>query len=187
MKLYEITDVLRSLMDAMSEPPPPSDAPAELHDEWLARRRQAQAAFDDSALDLRDKLRAYVAFALELKVEREAREAHIATITANVLDKMHRQNARDEAKEAWLMETAQAVVQQFKVPLPMKFSEFTVKLQKLPLRAEVIDEQALPDEYCRLIPAKKEADKKKLLADLKQGVVIEGARLSAPACKLAVK
>lgn len=187
MKLYEITDILRVLMDTLSEPPPPSEAPIELHAAWLAARKDAQAAFDASGDDLKDKLRAYVAFALELRVQREARAAHIDAIQANVIDKMLRQNERDESKEAWLLQTAQSVIERFDVPTPLKYAEFTVKLQKLPARAEVLDEEIVPIEYCRVIPEHREADKKKLLADLKQGVIIPGVRLSTPASRLAIK
>lgn len=107
--------------------------------------------------------------------------------TANVIEGMRRQNERDECKGAWPLDTAKAVIEQFKVPLPLQYSEFTLKLQKLPARAEVMAEETLPLEYCRVIPEHREADKKKLLADLKPGVVIRGARLAAPACKLTIK
>ena len=97
-------------------------------------------------------------------------------ITANVIEKVRRQNEHDECKQAWLLDTVKAVIEQFKVPLPLQYSEFTSKLQKLPARAEVVAEEALPLEYCRVTPEHREADKKKLLADLKQGVVIPCAR-----------
>jgi hypothetical protein len=186
MKLYEITDALRAIMGVLSEPAPPVEA-GEAYTTWLQQREAAQEAFDAAGGDLKHKLRAYVAFATELRVEREARAAKIDAIKANVIDKMLRQNERDAQKEEWLLSTARAVIDQFEVPMPLKFAEFTVALQKLPRCAEVVDPALLPAEYKRIVPEYSEPDKRKILADLKEGVVIAGARLSAPACKLVVK
>jgi hypothetical protein len=51
----------------------------------------------------------------------------------------------------------------------------TVSVRAGTLSVLILDEQALPDDYCRI---ERKADRAKILADLKQGVVIEGAQLT---------
>lgn len=56
-------------------------------------------------------------------------------------------------------------------------------------KTEVAPDAVLPPEYLRIIPAVPESvepDKKKIAADLKMGVIIEGARL-VPSVRLAIK
>jgi hypothetical protein len=184
-KLYEITSAMRALMDTLSDAPMNGDT-----DEAKAEHKLALAAFESTTDDLRQKLRAYTAYALELRVEREAREAHIAAIIANVIDKMHKANERDQKKENWLLEQVRTVSLATGMLTPMKFPEFTIALQKLPGSCVIKDEAALPTEYLRTVPAVAESrvpDKKKLLADLRDGLVIPGAALSEAQYALKVK
>ncbi len=156
----------------------------------IADHQAAQQAFDETTQDLHAKLRAYVAYALELRVERQAREAYMDAIVANVLDKMRRANERDQKKEEWLLGRVKEVVEQYQVPMPLKCKEFTIALQKLPPSCEITNENALPTEYLRHIPAVAAStapDKKRILADLKDGVVIPGANMSKATYKLVIK
>jgi len=188
LKLYEINSVMRALMDTLSDLPlnadgKPLDAAAQ------AEHDAALAAFESTSNDLRTKLRAYVGYALELRVQREAREAAMDAIAKNVLQKMAAANERDLKKEAWLLGAVQGTMQSMAMA-PIKCDEFTIALQKLPKTVVISNEDALPSEYLRTIPAVAEStapDKKKILADLKEGVVIAGAELSQDAYKLAVK
>jgi predicted nuclease with TOPRIM domain len=53
---------------------------------------------------------------------------------------------------------------------------FVIKLKKCPVSVGIFDEQSIPDEYIR-VKISKEPDKIKMLADMKEGVVIPGAGL----------
>lgn len=54
---------------------------------------------------------------------------------------------------------------------------FTIRLQKNPPSSEVYNEEELPKEY--KIPQPDKIDNKKILADLKLGIEVHGARLKA--------
>lgn len=185
MKLYEITEAIRSALLTLAEPQPDANAPD--YDDWCMAQETAQRHLDGLEFDLKAKLRAYVALAQELKVARESREAEIDRIHQIVLNPMLRANAQDLAREQWLMAQAAHVIEQFGVELPLKFTEFTLGRRKLPPHVEVIDAASIPEEYQRVVPETREPDKKHILADLKEGVVIPGCALSAPAYTLTVK
>lgn len=185
MKLYEITDVLREILMVLAEPEP--DPQAADYDLQMAERQTALAALDRYEGDLKDKLRAYIALAQELRCEREARDAEIERIERNVLDRMRRANEHSARKEEWLMRSAQAVIEQFNVPLPLKYLEFTVSRRKNPACCKVLDPAALPAEYLRVVPETREPDKRKLLADLREGCIIPGAALSDAGYSLTVR
>lgn len=57
----------------------------------------------------------------------------------------------------------------------VKGSVFTLSIQKNPPSVEITDEKSLPESY--YVEQKPTLDKKSLLADLKAGVVIEGAQI----------
>jgi hypothetical protein len=189
MKLYEITGVMRALMDTISDLPLNEDGKP-LDENAQAEHDKAMAAFQDTSNDMRDKMRAMTAYALELRVEREARQAMIDAIASNVLDKMNKANQRDLRKEEWLLSQVQGSIQMLGVPLPLKFPEFTINLQKQPQSVQVQDESAIPSEYLRTIPAVAEStapDKKKIAADIKEGVVIPGVTLSDVTYRMTIK
>lgn len=185
MKLYEITGMMRDILLRLAEPLPDQSDP----NYELARfeRESAERLLAGTEMDMKEKLRAYVAVAMELKCEREARLAEIDRIEANVLAKMRAQCERDARKEEWLMDTAARVIAQFDVPLPIKYKEFTLSRRKQPGACKVLDLDAVPLEYTRLVPESREADKKKILADLRDGVVIPGCALSAESYVLTVR
>lgn len=189
MKFYEITSVMRALMDTLSDLPLNEEGKP-LDKDAQAEHDAALAAFESTTDDMRTKLRAYVAYALELRTEREARQATMDAIVNNVLDKMNKANQRDLKKEEWLLAHVHGSIQAVGLPVPIKFPEFTINMQKMPLTAEIANADAIPSEYLRIIPAVAEStapDKKKILAHLKDGVVISGAALSQAAYKLVIK
>jgi hypothetical protein len=185
MKLYEITEVMREILMTLAEPEPAPDDPD--YAILMAEREAAQDALGQTEMDLRDKLRAYVAVAQELKVEREARELEIARIESTVLERMRTANAQAARKEQWLMESAAAVIRQFDVALPIKYLEFTLGKRKSPPSCQVLDPSLIPDEYLRIVPEVREPDRKKLLTDLKEGVIIPGAKLADVTYTLTVR
>lgn len=185
MKLFEITDLMRSILLALAEPLPDASDPG--YDLALAERETAELALANTDIDLQAKLRAYVAVAQELRVEREARELEIERIERTVLARMRAACDRDAKKEAWLMATASHVIDQFDVALPIRYREFTLARRKNPPSVRVLDPEAVPLEYTRVVPETREPDKKKLLAELKEGVVIPGVALAAPSYALVVR
>jgi hypothetical protein len=185
MKLYEITSVMRALLDTLSDNTPMSNS-----DEDRAEHAAALAAFEGTSDDFREKLRAMASYAIELKTEREARQAHMDLIVANVLEKMDKANKRDLAKEDWLLSAVHGAMNALNYTKPIVYETFTLALQKMPLTAVISNADALPKDYLRIVPAVAESsapDKKKILTDLKDGIVITGAELSQPATKLVIK
>jgi hypothetical protein len=185
--LFQITDALRQALTALAEPAPNDDATSDDYQQWRAGQREAEAVVAQLDVDLKEKLRAYVALAQELKVQREVREAALDRINANVIKPIQLAIARDSAKEDWLLATAQAVIVQHGLALPLKYTEFTVSRRKSPPRCEVLDVNALPPDYLRLVPAVLEPDRKKILSELKEGVIIPGAALAPVTYSLTVK
>ena len=188
MKIFEISAVIRSLMESLSSYEEPADekAKAELEE----AQKQAMGLLDEATGDLKTKVKAMTAYALELRTERESREARIDAIKRNILHPMELQNLRDQKKEQWLLETVQGALTSVSYTDPLKFEEFTVALQKMPLTAVIENPSSIPKDYLRVIPAVAEStapDKKKILADLKDGVVIAGAKLSGISYKLVIK
>lgn len=187
MKLYEITDALRAIIARLAETAAALDDDPDCADAQRAHA-EAEAAYEAVGGDLRDKLRAYCAYALELRVEREARQAKMDAIVGIVLEPMRRQNERDEKQETWLLDTVKATIALHDVALPLKYDEFRVALQKLPAKVGRIDADLLPDGYWRAPPAPpREPDKRAILDDLKEGVVVPGASLAPLAYKLVIK
>lgn len=185
MKLYEIAELMREILSTLAEPEPDPDAPE--YAIVMAERELARDALEQTGLDMKAKLHAYVALAQELRAEREARELEIERIEATVLERMRAQCKRDAAKEQWLMDTAAQAIRQFEVPLPIKYLEFTLSRRKLPPSVRVVDPRAVPEEYQRIVPELHEPDKKKILADLKDGVVIPGVELAEGGYALTVR
>ena len=189
MKIYEITASVRALLDSLSDiavDDGSTDA------EKSAAAKENQRIMDEFVVeskDLKDRIHWMVGYAKELKTEREAREAKIQKVVENILEPMNRANQRDLKKEDWLLATVKGAMTTVHLD-KLKFDEFTVALQKMPQTAVIDNVDALPPEYLRTIPAVSAStapDKKKILTDLKDGVVVVGASLSQDAYKLVVK
>lgn len=185
MKLYEINDVMRALIDTISDIPLNEHGKAfsaedqEMHD-------SAMLSFQDTSERMTDKIRAVIAYSLELDTQIEARAAQIDAIENNVLSKLRKANDRDQKKAVWLRDYASGAIQINALPMPMKFSEFTVALQKNPQSVEIHNSEAIPDEYKTLETVVK-VSKKMLGDDLKAGVIIPGAGLSPVSYRMTVK
>ena len=80
------------------------------------------------------------------------------------------QNRKERLKEYTLNAMKQHGIEKIECP------ECTVSIQKNPPSADVYEPKMIPVEYWR--QPEPVLDKKALLADLKEGVVIQGARLS---------
>lgn len=65
------------------------------------------------------------------------------------------------------------------------FPTFTARIQKNPPSVDVVDEVKLPSKYVR-IKQVTELDKRQMLADLKSGASVDGARLVEDKCHLRI-
>lgn len=178
MKLYEITAVMRALLDTLSDRPLiEGEADAEV----AAEHEQARAAFESATDDMDAKLRSIIAFSLELDAEVEARMAAI--------DRMQKANARDQKKAVWLRDYAQAAIQATRLPLPRRYTEFSLSLAKVPRTAEILDVAAIPAEYKTTIyhDPETKVDKGAINKDARLGVVIPGTRLLPQTYRLSIK
>ena len=109
----------------------------------------------------------------------EARAAEAKTIKQSLNAREMRYASRAMVLRAELLEIMQALRHKsFSAP------HGTVYVRQGTPSAVVLDLEALPDEYVR---TKREADKHKLLTDLKQGLAIDGAALSNSMPTLALR
>jgi len=180
VKLYEITSVMRALMDSISDRPL-NEGGKPLDGAGQAEHDGAVAAFEGATADLDMKLRAIIAYSLELEAGVEARLA--------VMDRMQKANDRDQKKANFLRDYAKGAIDAVGLSMPRKFPEFALGLTKNPQVAEITDEALLPAEYKTTTtpePVTK-IDKKKLNTDVKDGIAVPGARLSAPSYRLVIK
>jgi hypothetical protein len=174
MNLYQITSVMRALMDSISDAP--------VGTEEAAEHAQALVAFEGVTENLDAKLRAVIAYALELEAGVEARIA--------IIDRMQKANERDTKKANWLKDYAKGAIDLVALPMPRIYPEFKLTLAKLPQTAEVTDEAALKATgrfYVTPTTPEPRLDKKALNAAMKDGEVIPGVRLSAVTYRLAIK
>ncbi|WP_211440974.1 siphovirus Gp157 family protein [Collimonas humicola] len=188
MKIYEITAVMRALMDTLSDLPLNEDGQP-LDPAAQAEHDAAMAAFQGTTDDLDVKIRSMVAYALELRTEREARQAMMDAIAKNVLDKMNAANARDQRKEEWLLATVAGSIQAVGLAMPRKYPEFRLNMQKNIQTAEIVDEALIPADYKTTVTPEPitKIDKKRLNEDVRDGVVVPGAKLSMATFKLTIK
>lgn len=153
MNLYELTQQLReALADVANDPT----------DEAAINYLATVAQSHD------DKIRAVVAYALEIDARIKARDEAIS--------RMLEANERDERSRQWFMEyvkDSMLAVGQKKVDFP----EFGVSVRKNPRSVHIVDADAIPSEFKTVVTITK-IDKKRLANDLKEGVIIDGATLT---------
>lgn len=193
MKLYEIVDEIRVQLDAIAnEDLTPQDA--------AERLRALTAPFQD-------KLRAVVAYALELSELSKARAAAAKRMAEGAKSM--------QAKADSLMDYAQISIENTDFPMPLRLTEFTLNLAKMPPKSDVFNDGLVPTEYRTRTAtftikagvtveavntaAQALADlssdvgyddtvrKIDILADLKAGVLIPGAKLEPTAYRLTAK
>jgi hypothetical protein len=176
MKLYEITNIMRALLDTLSDRALNEAGPDAEQD-----HEHAMQAFEQTTEDMDAKLRSVIAYSLELDAQVEARMV--------VIDRMVKANQRDQAKAVWLRDYAKGAIQAVNMPLPRKYPEFTLSLAKVPRVAEIVDEAAVPARYkTKIIPEPVvKIDKAAINKDARDGEVIPGVRLAPQTYRLTVK
>lgn len=101
-------------------------------------------------------------------------------LAASIDERMKQMRERKER----LKDTADSLLRQIANALEaegmpsLRLPEATVSLKQVPPSVEITDEDAVPPSYWRVKPETRELDKKALLEDLKQGVIVDGAMLS---------
>ncbi len=99
---------------------------------------------------------------------------------------MQKANARDVRKAEWLREYAKAAIEAVDLPMPRRFTEFTLNLCKVPRVALVFAPRRVPKEYkSREVVIK--IDKAKINADARDGIAIPGVTLQPQTYRLSVK
>ena len=69
----------------------------------------------------------------------------------------------------------------------IKGNTFAVRFRKLPPLVQIEDLDLIPAGYKRIIPQNIEPDKRKILEDLSNGLIVEGASLKTDRRKLEIK
>lgn len=153
LALYELADAYRAALDAL-----PEDATHEQVELALAPLK------DQIAL----KGQNIAAFCLNLKAEAKA--------VKDAAERLEARAAVIARKEARLREYLHANMAALGITeIRANDGTFRAKIVKNPPAVEILG--AIPPEYERVIPEKREPDKAKLREDLKHGVIIDGARL----------
>jgi hypothetical protein len=193
MKLYEITGELRAQLERMAN-------------EEQSPEEAAQCLRELSG-EFKDKINAVVSFALELQATAKAR----TDAAKRMADGAKALTAKADA----LLDYAQISIENVAHPMPMRLPNFTINLAKMPPKSDVFNDAIVPFEYRTRVVSftikpdvsaeqltevgKALADlsldtdwqdsvrKTDVLADLKAGVIIEGARLEPVAYRLTVK
>jgi hypothetical protein len=110
----------------------------------------------------------------------EARADEVKAFAAGMAKRSARYTARANAMRGELLEVMLALERRSFTGSPFGTASVKAGLGA----ARVLDEAKLPEEYWRV---KREVDRAALRADLRQGVIVEGAELSNPMPVLAIK
>jgi hypothetical protein len=158
--------------------------------------------------DIAEKIKAVVVVALEIEAEGQARAEHAKRMAESSKATLHRAEA--------LRSYAQIAIQNCGLVLPLKYPEFNVTLHKNPPSCEITNNELLPRKFKNLVVSfecsgdpevvrglllsrpeigltRDEvevttfADKRAVLAALKDGEKIDGARMNPTIYRLAVK
>jgi len=164
MKLYEISDEIERILAQEVD-----RETGEITDETLAKLEELEMARSDKAL-------AVAAYMKGEQVEGEA--VKLEADRLNERAKRHQRRA-DRLKQ---------YLEQF-VPEGSDFHDArsTIKWKKNPPSCEITDQAALPRIYIATVPATERPDKKAILAALKNGKEIAGAKLIDDRRRLEVK
>lgn len=153
------------------------------------------------------KLNAVVGYAMELKAIATTRIEHakrLADSAKPIFNKVEN-----------LLDYAQISLQNIEMPMPLRLADFTLNLAKMPPKSMITDDDLVPDEYktrtvtltlksgftladlnatfpqlkeqCDAMEAMTNISRSAILADLKEGVLIDGAKLEPLAYRLTVK
>lgn len=136
----------------------------ELTDE---QRATMDAYLDELGTQEVDKVDAFAAFIRE--------ESFRAKYYAEESKRMHNKAKNAEGRINYLKTKYLSIMQEHGVS-KIKGNAYTLSVRHIP-HVEVENVDALEDLYCRIIPAKREPDKKIIAEALKGGVQIPGCRL----------
>jgi len=164
MKLYEAVAEFRANLDALAE--------LDLDAQTLADTIEGMSG------DVERKLRAVIAYALELDIE--ATGAHAAA--KRMRERGDSLASRSESLRKYALDAMQATGIS-----RVATDEFEAKVAKTPGRVVIDDVSKVPPRYMRqpATPAA-EPDKTALVVALKAGIVLDGVRL-VPGYRLAIK
>ena len=153
--LYEIVAEYRQQLDALAE----LDIDAQTYADTL----------ESMDGDLRDKLRAVIAYSLDLEIE--------ATGAAAASKRMNERAESIENRVKWLREYALRAMEATGLP-EISTDEWAAKVAKKPPAVVIAEGAELPAEYVRTT-VKTEPDKAALKAALTAGTVVPGVSLVA--------
>ena len=155
MKLYECVAEYRAQLDALAE----LDLDAQTYADTL----------ESMDGDLKDKLRAVIAYSLDLEIE--------ATGAAAASKRMKERAESLDNRVRWLREYALRAMEATGLP-EISTDEWASKVAKNPPAVVIADGIELPSEYVRTT-VKTEPDKAALKAALAAGAVVPGVSLVA--------
>ena len=155
MKLYEVVQEYRAQLDALAE----LDLDAQTYADTL----------ESMDGDLRDKLRAVIAYSLDLEIE--------ATGAAAASKRMKERAESLDNRVKWLREYALRAMEATGMG-EISTDEWAAKVAKKPPSVVIADGIELPAEYVRTT-VKTEPDKAALKAALTAGAVVPGVSLVA--------
>ncbi len=157
MKLYEISTIFANLQAEIEDGDPDQATHA------LAKIDAIEGAFTDKAQQIGFVVKNMEAMADAVSKEAEAMAARSKAINGRIAS----------VKEYLRSNMERAAVKTIECP------QFKITLKNNPPRVSITDEKVIPAEYMRTPePPPPSPDKKKMLEDLKEGVVIDGAELA---------
>jgi hypothetical protein len=155
MNLFDITDEYRAQLAALSE----LDVPPEV----------VQDTLDGLQGELEHKLRAVIAYGLNIRAQAEAEKA--------AADRMAERAKADNKRADGLLAYALQAMQATGLP-GIKTAQWEAKPAKKTASVEITDPNSLPDDFMRHpAPPPAEPDKAAIAAALKAGQEVPGARL----------
>ena len=154
MKLYEVVQEYRTQLDALAE----LDLDARTYADTL----------ESMDGELKDKLRAVIAYSLDLEIE--------ATGAAAAAKRMKERADSLDTRVKWLRDYALRSMEACNLP-EVSTDEWAAKVAKKPPSVVISEGAIIPIAYQRTIPAQYEPDKTALKAALTGGAVIPGVSL----------
>lgn len=163
--LFNLTAEYRALLTTLTE----ADVPPETMSDTL---EAIQAP-------LEDKFRAMIAFAIELEADANAAQVQVERLEALAKSR--------QGKADWLRNEVLKSFRAAGFTKSIVYDEFTLGVAKNIPSVFIEDEDAVPAYYRVEIPAAWRVDRRAILAALKTGAVIPGARIADKTYRLSVK
>ena len=167
MTIYEITDDIKALVHLIDESTIDEEGnPREMSED---DRDFLKPMMDELEINFNEKLEHILKYRTNLQAyvdglkEEEARLHKRRKTTENKITSLQ-----------WLLEDSMRKIGAKKI----EAGTFTISMQKNPPYAFITNEFLLPENYLRIIPEKREPDKKLILDALKSGQPVPGAMIS---------